>query len=240
MNPQRIRLRTAPLIILAGIMIGASLVAASPAAAAKAHASIFIFCFGPGQPQPSPGYPHSCQAAVQGQPAPTGTLKISAATYKGTLSTNTCSSLSSCQFTYTPKGKGSDYRKDTITLIYSGDSNYYSGRTSTKISVFASPPIGLSLGCHDSVPAGSTAFCSLSIQTHGPSQFGNVTLKVPTYKGTVTPTQCSTFTSSCFVSYTPKGRGYATRVDTITASYAGDLYNSPAKVTEKIQVTAAP
>ena len=240
MHPQNLRRRTAPLIVLAGIMIAASIVAASPAAAAKAHASIFIFCFGPGQPQPTPGYPHSCQAAVQGQPAPTGTLKISAATYKGTLSTNTCSSLSSCQFTYTPKGKGSDYRKDTITLIYSGDSNYYSGRTSTKISVFASPPIRLTLSCSDSVQTDQTAFCNLSIQVNGPNQFGQVTLNAPTYKGTVTPQGCNTFNSSCFVSYIPKGRGYDTRVDKITAAYAGDLYNSPAKVTETIRVTAAP
>jgi hypothetical protein len=230
------------MIILAGLMIAASLIAASPAAAAKAHASIFVFCFTSG-PNTTPGYPLQCQAQVTGtfdRPAPTGTLKISAATYKGTLSSNTCSSLTNCQFTYTPKGKGSDYRKDTITAIYSGDGNYYSGRSSIKISIAASPPARLQLTCPDSVQTGTTAFCGLSIQMNGPSQFGYVALKAPTYKGTVAPPECNTFMSFCPVYYTPKGRGYDARVDKITASYAGDLYNSPTKVTETIRVTAAP
>ncbi len=240
MNTQHLRLRVAPMIVLAGTMIVASLLTAAPAAAAKAHASIFVFCFGSGQPKVTPGYPLFCQAGVQGQPTPTGTLKISAATYKGTLSTNTCTSVNFCQFTYTPKGKGSDYRKDTVTALYSGDSNYYSGRGSHKVPIHASPPARLQLSCPDSVQTGTTAFCGLSIQMNGPSQFGHVSLKAPTYKGTVAPPECNTFMSSCPVYYTPKGRGYDARVDKITASYAGDLYNSPTKVTETIRVTAAP
>ena len=227
------------MIALAGIMIAASLFAASPAAAAKADPFMYVVCFGNG-PQATPGYALNCQAAVGGSPVPTGTLKISAASYKGTLSTNVCSSVTNCSFTYTPKGKGSDYRKDTITAIYSGDSNYYSGRASTKISIAASPPARLQLTCPDSVQTGTTAFCGLSIQMNGPSQFGYVSLKAPTYKGTVAPPECSTFMSFCPVYYTPKGRGYDARVDKITASYAGDLYNSATKVTESIRVTAAP
>ena len=240
MNTQHLRLRVTPMIVLAGTMIVASLLTAAPAAAAKAHASIFVFCFGSGQPKVTPGYPLFCQAGVQGQPTPTGTLKISAATYKGTLSTNTCTSVNFCQFTYTPKGKGSDYRKDTVTALYSGDGNYYSGRASFKVSVFASPPMGLSLSCQDSVQTGATAFCNLSIQPNGPNQGGRVTLKSLTYKGTVAPPDCHTFFSSCPVFYTPKGRGYDSRVDKVTAAYAGDLFNSPATVVETIRVTAAP
>jgi hypothetical protein len=230
------------MIILAGLMIAASLIAASPAAAAKGHASVSVFCAS-FQQQATPGYALQCNAYVFGtidRPAPTGTLELSAASYKGTLSKSACSTPTNCQFTYTPKGKGSDYRKDTVTALYSGDSNYYSGRGSHKVPIHASPPARLQLSCPDSVQTGTTAFCGLSIQMNGPSQFGHVSLKAPTYKGTVAPPECNTFMSSCPVYYTPKGRGYDARVDKITASYAGDLYNSPTKVTETIRVTAAP
>jgi hypothetical protein len=240
MSPQTFRLRTAPMILLAGIMIVASLIAAAPAAAAKAHPSPLVICF-TGFPASTPGYPIQCQAQVNGFGPPiTGTLKLSAASYKGSLSTNTCSSLASCPFQYTPKGKGSDHRKDTITAIYSGDGNYYSARSSVKISIAASPPLGLLLSCPDSTPSGTQVFCFLDLQVHGPTQFNSVQLKVPTYKGTVAPTECGTYNDYCLITYTPKGRGSDTRIDTITASYKGDLYNSPNKVTEEIHVTAAP
>ena len=241
MTSQNIRRRIVPMTILAGIMIAASLVAASPAAA-KTSPTVSVFCFGTGQPM-TPGYPRFCQAFVfgDGQVPPTGTLKLSAATYKGTLSQTSCSSVSNCTFTYTPKGKGSDYRKDTIYAIYSGDSNYYGGRGSTKVPVFKSPQPVLNLSCPESVQTGTTAFCNLSFQVHGPAQSTYIALSAPTYKGTVAPEECFTvFSSSCPVFYTPKGRGYDTRVDKITASHPGDLYNSPVKVTETIRVTAAP
>lgn len=230
-----------PVIVLAGIMIAASLIASSPAAAAKAHASVFGFCISNG-PQTTPGYPLQCAAGVGGFPAPTGTLKLAASSYKGTLSTNTCSSISSCNFTYTPIGKGTEYRKDTIYVRYSGDDNYYSGTAKITIFVKPSPTPGLVLSCPESAVTGTEVPCDLQFQMHGPFVSNqHIDLKVATYKGTIVPTQCSTlFTNHCRVYYTPKGRGYDTRLDTITASFAGDLYNSPEKVTDKINVTAAP
>jgi hypothetical protein len=232
-----IRLRTVPMIALAGVMIVAALLTAAPAAAAKGHASISFFCFSTGQN--TPGYPIGCQAAVNGLPAPTGALTISASSSKGTVNGG-CTFLSNCSFSYTPKGKGSAHRKDTITVRYSGDDHYYSARASTKIAVLASPPMGLQLSCPASTTTGSFAYCSLSIQPHGFPGGNSVDVKVPSYKGAVTPAQCPAFQGSCTVIFIPKGRGYDTRVDTITASYAGDLYNSPNKVTAKVHVGAAP
>lgn len=237
MNSHSLRLRTIPMIVLAGIMIATSLIAASPAAAAKAQPSMFAFCVANG-PQTTPGYPLQCSAGVGGFPAPTGTLKLAASSYKGLLSTKTCPSVTSCNFTYVPMGKGSDYRKDTIYVNYSGDANYYSGSTKIVIFVAKSPPAVLNFSCPASAQTGATAVCSLSFQLAGfsPSHRA-IALSAPSYKGTVAPEACSPFFGNCTVLYTPKGRAYDTRVDKITASYPGDLYNSPAKVTESIQIT---
>lgn len=243
MNPPSIRLRTAPMIVLAGIMIAASLIASSPASAAKTRPTVSVFCFGTGEPQ-TPGYARHCDLFVlgpSGAPQPTGTVKLSAAASKGTLSTTSCS-VGACHFTYTPKGTGSNTRKDTVTAAYSGDVNYSARRSSTKVQVLKSPPAQMTLSCQETVQAGASAFCTLSYQIAGSFETRqNIALTAPSYKGTVAPESCFTvFSSSCTHGYTPKGRGSDTRVDKITASYPGDVFNSPAKVTETIKVTPAP
>ena len=240
MNSTNLRLRTAPMIALVGALMVGSLFAAAPAAAAKIHPFVYVFC--EWAYQATPGTVLQCRAFVDGSAGTgTGTLKLSASSYKGTLSTKVCSSLSNCQFTYTPKGKGSDYRQDTVTAIYSGDDNYYGGRSSYKFPIVAPPPAYLGLICPTSIPSGTPADCYMAMDLNGPTQFGNVvTLKVPTYKGNLSRTECATSQSFCVFTFTPKGTGTTRRVDTITASYAGDQYNSPTKATVEIKVTAAP
>jgi hypothetical protein len=242
MKPQLNRLSTTPLIVLAAIMIGASMVGASPAAAAKAEVNVFAFC-NLGQPPTTPGFPVNCTVSVlpttSGGPAPTGSIKISAPKSRGSVSTTECNLSGSCFFSYTPKGKGSDRRVDSITAIYSGDDNYKSKRGKATVSVAAAPAAVITLSCPSSTPTGQLAFCFATWDLYGPDRPGVVKFSAPAYKGTLGWTECSThFSQGCGVTYTPKGKGSPTRVDTIKATYPADLYNSAGETSAQIHVTA--
>jgi hypothetical protein len=134
MNRQHIRRRTAPMIVLVGIMSAASLITSSPAAAEPAD--VTVSCF---DTSTTPGVPVTCTSYVNGF-AYGGTLTFTVPTYKGTTSPTSCHySNNACYFTYTPKGRGTNTRKDTITATYSDDPYVETGKATTTIEVKPTP-----------------------------------------------------------------------------------------------------
>jgi hypothetical protein len=168
------------------------------------------------------------QSFVQGGnlPWPTGTVSFSVPSFKGVISPTTCVlDQGACTIAYTPKGTGTSWRRDTISATYSGDSVWYSQRTSTVIAVPAELPVSFHVYCDPgSVVPGYTTHCSVSVlpgTAHLPSPTGTVSFTVPAAKGTVTPT-CVLVDMHCAIAYTPTGVGSGWRKDTITATYSGD------------------
>jgi hypothetical protein len=86
------------------------------------------------------GTPLSCSVNAYSYgsgPPLTGTVTVSVASSKGAVTPTTCAVNVSCPISYTPQGRGSAYRKDTITATYSGDIRYLDEKATAKIAVTA-------------------------------------------------------------------------------------------------------
>jgi hypothetical protein len=172
-----------------------------------------------------------------------GTLTFTVPTYKGTTSPTSCHySNNACYFTYTPKGRGTNTRKDTITATYSDDPYVETGKATTTIEVKPTPPLpvaDVAVSCFaTSTTPGVPVTCTSYV--NGFAYGGTLTFTVPTYKGTTSPTSCHYSNNACYFTYTPKGRGTNTRKDTITATYSDDPYVETGKATTTIEVKPTP
>jgi hypothetical protein len=95
------------------------------------------------QPSTTPGVPVQCSAFIyatgSNTPAPTGTITFTVPSFKGSVSPTSCDAPAGfCSFSYTPKGSGSAFRKDTITASYPGDSFWGSTKATIVVQVPAS------------------------------------------------------------------------------------------------------
>lgn len=199
---------------------------------------LVAFC---AQPYTTPGLALQCSAATYspgGGAAPTGTLRIKVPTFKGAVTPVACDA-SGCDFTYVPKGSGTTSRRDTITVMYSGDGVYSSAQASIPVAVPAKPPVSLAVGCGYFTTPGVPVQCDAAIYRQGPGPLptGTITVTAPTYKGSLSPTTCDVW-SPCSFSYTPVGSGSASRKDTVTFTYSGDAFYGAAKQTWTINVLA--
>jgi hypothetical protein len=195
----------------------------------------------------TPGRAAPCYVFVepplfQDAPQPTGTITVSVSSLKGTVTPTTCDAArGSCGISYTPKGTGTSWRKDTITVSYSGDSVWYSQRKSAVIAVLPEMPVDMHVYCDpSSVVPGYSTHCLVDVYPGTADVLhptGTVSFTVPTSKGTVTPScVLDPVYMSCGFSYTPTGVGSGLRKDTITASYSGDAEYGPATTTFAVAV----
>lgn len=201
------------------------------------------------RPTTTPGTAVTCTvliSAVPGGPEPTGTFSLSVPSYKGTVSPDVCViSEGQCTLSYTPKGSGSSTRKDTITATYSGDSFYATAKVLVVVGVRLTPMANFSFFCFPAeTTPGVSVPCLIVLSDSGegagePS--GTVTVSVPSYKGSVSPTSCSfSAGGSCNLSYTPVGTGSSTRKDVITATYSGNTLYGTGKATTTVFVGPKP
>lgn len=237
------RLRSALTVPLLLVLAGVAL--AMPASAAKRIPS---FAGGCNPSTTTPGVAVACYTWVDSQlpddPAPTGTLKITAPSYKGTLSVTRCDAASFCDFGYLPKGAGSPTRKDTITVTYSGDTFWASRTLKIVVAVPAKLPTSFGASCDQQATTPGTALhCVAFVYTSSaaaPTPTGTLTFAVPSYKGSASPASCDVVTADgrCDFWYTPKGTGTTTRKDTITVSYSGDGFWASSRTAVVVQVHA--
>jgi hypothetical protein len=160
-----------------------------------------------------------------------------------------------CSVQYNPPGVGTTTRKDVITAQYlglrglGGDPKFRTASRQTTVSVTAAgsskPKPTIDLFCNDPIPAGTPGTCNVVLEDLTPddlfdSPTGTVTFKSSRPKGMNAGNSSCTLVhstptgigqrpySSCSMTYIPPDAGYPTRVDTITANYAGDADNGSA------------
>lgn len=160
-----------------------------------------------------------------------------------------------CSVQYDPPGVGTTTRKDVITAQYlgirglGGDPKFRTASRQTTVGVTAAGSSkekpNMELYCDDPIPAGTPGTCTVRLEDPTPDDLfdspkGTVTFKSSRPKGMNAgnssctlvhqiPTGLGEFPySRCTMSYTPPDAGYPTRVDTITATYAGDAEHGSA------------
>lgn len=237
MRPQR--LRSAATVLLALSLAG--VVLPGPASATTSP-YMSLGCF---QPSTTPGVALECYASVTGptsdDPVPTGTVSLTAPSFKGQVSPASCDASSPCTFAYTPKGSGSATRKDTVTATYSGDAVYTARQATVTVKVTVKPAPGLVAFCTQPYTTpGAALQCSAGTYSPGggAAPTGTLKVKVPTFKGSATPATCDA--SGCDFTYVPKGSGTTSRRDTITVMYGGDAVYSSAQASIAVAVPAKP
>src|SRR5689334_5057074 len=184
--------------LLLALVVSLLAVVSAANAATKPSVSLSSSCV---RPTTMPGHAVSCSVNVNwepGLPSPSGTIALSAPSYKGTVSPTTCvvDGGTLCEFSYTPKGTGSTSRTDTITAIYSGDTNWASGRITAVVGVRTQPIPIFGTGCNlgETTP-GVTMSCFVYLADSGEEgagePTGTVAITVPASRGSVTPTSCT-------------------------------------------------
>lgn len=192
-------------------------------------------------PETTPAVAVECSLFVSaGTPAPTGTVSLAANAFQGTLSRRTCpvsSSADPCEFTYMPKGNGTATRSDKITVTYSGSSTYPKQVKTLNIAVKPKPVPILNVACGEQTTPTVPVQCSVSVEANGGAgqPTGSVALSANPFKGTLSPRSCPA-SSACSFTYTPKGTGSPTRVDTIRATYPGDARYQRVSALENVNV----
>jgi hypothetical protein len=240
MRTQHPRVITA---LLLALMVSVFAVTSAASAATRPVAGMDAFCL---RPSTSPGVAISCTVHVAGNPIPTGTISFSVPSWKGVVSPTVCFvSNGDCAFSYTPKGTGSNTRKDSITASYSGDAVYDAAKITVVVFVRPMPEPNFGMGCISAettpgVPVQCEVFLSDSGEGAG-EPTGNVTFTVPSYKGFVSPGGCFFNTGgTCTLTYTPVGNGSGSRKDVITATYSGNGRYAAAKTTTTVFVGPKP
>ena len=108
------------------------------------------------------------------------------------------------------------------------------------IAVKPKPVPLLAVQCGDQTTPSVSVDCTVSVDPNGVGQpTGSVALSNNVFKGTLSRKSCPAAASSdsCSFTYTPKGTGSPTRVDTIKAAYQGDARYQKATATEGVKVT---
>lgn len=163
---------------------------------------------------------------------PTGTVTLSGGGY-----TSSAQNLDSTgAYTFTVPAGSLTAGTDTLTVTYSGDTNYATtaGTTSVTVTALATPTVTVT-------PPSSSIFVNQSLAvtitvagtSGGPTPTGNITLSSGTYTSPATPLANGT------VSITIPANSLALGTDTLTATYSGDTNYSTATGMAPVTVNPA-
>jgi hypothetical protein len=180
--------------------------------------------------------PPTITVNVTGQgPTPMGTVTLTSGSY-----TSWAQNLSGGSFTF-PVNSYSyqtyllNIGDNIFTLTYSGDSNYSSGTSSTTVNLQqVTPTLNLDLNSTTYLNYPLSINDSFTIPNGGPWPTGTITFSSGNFNS-----QPQTLYSGETVFYSVPAGALPLGGDTITASYSGDAYNSPASATAKVTVLAA-
>jgi uncharacterized repeat protein (TIGR03803 family) len=170
-------------------------------------------------------------AAVSGTGAtPTGTVKLSGGGY-----TSGSQTLTNGSYSFAIPANSLSVGTDTLTVSYSGDSNYAAGTGSASISVLAAPltPTVTVTPAAASLDSSSSLSVTTSVSGAGVTPTGTVTLSGGGY---TSASQTLTNGSSTF---TIPANSLSVGVDTLSVSYSGDSIYGTGSGTASVAVTAS-
>jgi len=226
-------------VVVTGTNIGTSTIQASYAgdtsngaastttalAITSAQTSTAVAC------SPSPvtvGSLSTCTAKVSGAYGSTAGETVSfTASGSGTFSSGGACTLSggSCSLTYTPTSVSGS--PQTITTVYSGDTNN-AGSSGTASLAVSQAPTTTSVSCTSPVTVGTQATCTITVTGYG-TPTGTVDSLTSTGAGSFDAASCTLSGGTCSVHYTPTSASGSPHL--ISATYEGDTNNAPSTAT---------
>jgi hypothetical protein len=175
----------------------------------------------------------SVQVSVSGgsgNPTPTGSVTLSGGGY-----TSAATSLSSGSATIVIPASSLGVGADTLTVSYSGDSNYSSatGMASVTVTTPLTPTVKATPAV-STLPTSSSLSVGVAVTGSGTTPTGSVTLSGGGY------TSAATSLSSGSATIVIPAGSLSVGADTLTVSYSGDSNYSSATGTASVTVTAVP
>ena len=168
----------------------------------------------PGSTSVSAGASLSVKVAVTGSGAtPTGTTTLKSGSY-----TSTAETLTSGSYTFTIPANSLSAGTDTLTVTYSGDSNYSSATGTSSVTVTAVPltPTVTVTPAVNTLDSGSTLNVSAAVKGAGATPTGTVTLTGGGYTSAA-----GTLASGSYTFAIP-ANSLSVGADTLTVNYSGD------------------
>jgi len=175
----------------------------------------------------------SVQVSVSGgsgNPTPTGSVTLSGGGY-----TSAAASLSSGSATIVIPASSLSAGADTLTVSYSGDSNYSSatGTASVTVTTPLTPTVKATPAV-STLPMSSSLSVGVAVTGSGATPTGSVTLSGGGY------TSAATSLSSGSATIVIPASSLSVGADTLTVTYSGDANYSSATGTASVTVTAVP
>ena len=171
----------------------------------------------------------SVTATVTGPGAtPTGTVKLSGGGY-----TSASQTLSGGSVTFTIPANSLTVGADTLTVSYSGDTNYTTGSGTASVTVTPAPltPTVTVTPATATVDSGSTLSVTAAVTGSGVTPTGSVTLSGGGY------TSASQTLSSGSATFAIPANSLSAGTDTLTVTYSGDSVYAAGSGTAAVTVT---